>query len=111
MTDRRAVSRQRTFLGGVLSFQNGTASEDCVVRNCTEQGAEIELPHPRAPEAFELLVPARGLRAAARIAWRRGGRFGLDARPHRRAEAGLEAGFAGRGLLRVRRPGAPKCWL
>jgi hypothetical protein len=81
MTDRRAVARQRTFLGGLLSFQNGTASEDCVVRNFTAQGAEIELPHPRAPESFELLVPARGLRASARIAWRRGGRFGLALEP------------------------------
>ena len=81
MTDRRAVARQRTFLQGVLSFQNGTASEDCLVRNLSERGAQIELPHPRAPEGFELLIACRGLRASARVAWRNGGRFGLQLEP------------------------------
>ena len=81
MTERRAVPRQRTFLQAVLSFQNGTASEDGVVRNLSERGALIELPYPNAPETFELLVPARGLRAAARVAWRSGARFGLALEP------------------------------
>ncbi len=81
MTERRAVARQRTFLQGVLSFQNGTASEDCLVRNLSDVGALIELPHPQAPETFELVVPARGLRASAQVAWRSGGRFGLRLEP------------------------------
>jgi len=81
MTERRAVSRQRTYLKGVLSFQNGMASEDCFVRNFAARGAQIELAHPHAPETFELRVHARGFRAAARVAWRRGVRFGLTLEP------------------------------
>ena len=81
MTDRRSVARQRTFLTGLLSFQNGKASADCVVRNCTERGAEIELQHPQTPDVFELHVPTRGLRAMAQVAWRRGARFGLTLAP------------------------------
>jgi PilZ domain len=85
MTDRRAVARQRTFLGGRLMYNNGNSSEDCVVRNLSDRGAQIESPHPLAPSALDLLVSARNLVRSARVTWRSGGRFGLefegDARP------------------------------
>jgi hypothetical protein len=78
MQERRAISRRRTFLKGVLTFNNGNSSEDCLVRDLTEAGALIELPHPEAPENFDLLIPSKSLRASAHVAWRVGGRFGLD---------------------------------
>jgi hypothetical protein len=78
MQERRAVSRRRTFLKGVLTFNNGNSSEDCLVRDLTEAGALIELPHPEAPGSFDLLIPSKSLRASARVAWRVGGRFGLN---------------------------------
>ena len=78
MQERRAVSRRRTFLKGVLTFNNGNSSEDCLVRDLTEAGALIELPHPEAPRSFDLLIPSKSLRAPARIAWRVGGRLGLN---------------------------------
>ena len=77
MTERRTVVRQRTFLKGVLSFHNGNSSEDCVVRDLTAGGAQIDLPHPLAPEVCELLVPSREFRVRARAVWRNGGRRGL----------------------------------
>jgi hypothetical protein len=88
MDERRAVARQRTFLKGVLAFNNGNSSEDCMVRNLTDTGALIELPHPNAPAAFDLIVSARGLHRRARVVWRNGGKFGLEldpAAPPRRA--------------------------
>jgi hypothetical protein len=77
MTERRAATRQRTYLRGVLSYQNGAASADAVVRNLSARGALIELPHPDAPETFELLIPMRNLHGKAQVAWRRGARRGL----------------------------------
>jgi hypothetical protein len=77
MTERRAVPRQRTFLRGVLSFHFGNSSEDCLIRNLTEEGARLELPHPNAPDAFELLIPARELRRRAHAVWRNGGQIGV----------------------------------
>lgn len=77
MAERRAVARQRTFLNGVLSFHSGNSSEDCVVRDLSERGAQIELAHPAAPEICDLLVPSRGLRRRARMVWRNAGRRGL----------------------------------
>ena len=78
MAERRTVVRQRTFLKGVLSFHNGNSSEDCVVRDLTAGGAQIDLPHPLAPGACELLVPSRQLRVRARAVWRNGARRGLS---------------------------------
>ncbi len=77
MDERRAVPRQRTFLKGVLSFHKGNSTEDCLVRNLGLGGAQIELPHPHAPGAFDLLIPARDLRRRARAVWRNGGHVGV----------------------------------
>jgi hypothetical protein len=77
MQERRAVSRRRTFLKGVLTFNNGNSSEDCLVRDLTEAGALIELTHPVAPSGFDLLIPSKSLRRSASVVWRAGGRFGL----------------------------------
>jgi hypothetical protein len=78
MQERRTVSRRRTFLKGLLAYNNGNLSKDCLVRDLTDAGALIELPHPEAPGTFELLIPSKTLRTPARIAWRVGGRFGLQ---------------------------------
>ncbi len=77
MAERRAITRQRTFLNGRLAFQNGNSSEDCLVRDFTDAGAKIELPHPHAPDSFELTIPSRDFRASARVAWRSGARIGV----------------------------------
>ena len=77
MIDRRAVPRHRTFLKGVLAFNNGNSSEDALVRNLGDNGALIELPHPNAPEALNShsraeLPPAcaRGVASGGRIGLR-----------------------------------------
>lgn len=77
MAERRATTRQRTFLNGRLAFQNGNSSEDCLVRDLTDAGAKIELAHPHAPETFDLAIPSRGFHANARVAWRNGARIGV----------------------------------
>ncbi len=81
MQERRAVPRQRTFLKGLMAFNKGNSSEDCLVRNLSDRGALIELPHPYAPEAFDLLVSSHALHRRARVVWRSGGRFGLELEP------------------------------
>ena len=78
MQERRAVPRQRTFLKGVLAFNSGNSSEDCLIRNLTDAGALVELPHPEAPGAFELVVPSKSLRRSGRVAWKVGGRIGVE---------------------------------
>ena len=77
MPERRAIVRQRTFLNGRITFNNGNSSEDCLVRDFTDVGAKVELPHPHAPETFDLAIPSRGFRAGARVAWRNGARLGV----------------------------------
>ena len=96
MAERRSVPRQRTFLKAVLSFHSGNSSEDCLVRNLGEGGALIELPHPNAPDAFELIVPARDFRRHARAVWRNGShigvRFECEAPAHKPARAAADDG-------------------
>ena len=81
MQERRAVPRQRTFLKGLMAFNKGNSSEDCLVRNLTDHGAMVELRHPHAPAAFDLLVASHALHKRARVVWRNGARFGLALEP------------------------------
>ncbi|MDE3177756.1 MAG: PilZ domain-containing protein [Pseudomonadota bacterium] len=91
MAERRARTRQRTFLNGRLTSRNGQSSEDCLVRDLSASGARIELPHPHAPETFELAIPSRGLRASARVTWRRGARLGVTLTAAAAAPAAIAA--------------------
>ena len=81
MAERRANTRQRTFLSGRITFNNGNSSEDCLVRELSADGARVELLYPHTPEAFELTIPARAFRAGARVAWRNGARLGVALTP------------------------------
>ena len=96
MDERRAVPRQRTFFKGVLLFHSGNSSEDCLVRNLGPGGAHIELPHPNAPDPFELFISARGIRRPARAVWRNGShigvRFECEAPAHKPARAAADDG-------------------
>ena len=81
MAEQRTETRRRSFLRGVISYQKGTLSEDCVIRNFTSAGAMIEQPFPHAPESFDLVVPERAERHAARVVWRNGLKIGVRLSP------------------------------
>jgi hypothetical protein len=81
MMDRRVVSRRRTYLKGLVVFNNGNSTQDCVVRDLTAQGALVELSSPLAPETFDLLLLSSNERRHARIVWRAGRRSGLAFSP------------------------------
>ena len=71
MEEKRKHPRHRTFLRGKVEFNNRASSLDCTVRDLSDGGARLELADTVAiPEAFELSVPAKGMRHASYIKWR-----------------------------------------
>ena len=83
MDDRRDQTRQKSFLGGVISLNKRFTTFKCIVRNITESGALLTLPEAeRIPVDFDLEIESTGLFAQAHVVWRAPGRLGVALHPH-----------------------------
>ena len=71
MLDRRQSARDKVIYGGVAEIGERGASEDCVVRNISENGAHLEFSNDvRLPKDQILLTIARkGRSFLAKIIW------------------------------------------
>jgi hypothetical protein len=71
MLDRRQRARDRVIYGGVAEVGERGASRDCVVRNISENGAQLEFSNDvRLPKDTILLTIARkGRSFLAKIIW------------------------------------------
>ena len=69
--ERRSVNRRKMLGGGVISYDDGNCTMQCVVLDMSDGGARIRPADALAcPDEF-LLVTKDGGRAACQIAWRR----------------------------------------
>jgi hypothetical protein len=79
MTERRAVTRHKTFIKGRIYFNNRLSSMDCIVRDVNDGGARLEASESvPLPDAFELYLPAKDESFYARVEWRRGNNLGVS---------------------------------
>jgi hypothetical protein len=71
MLDRRQSTRDKVIYGGVAKVDESSASRDCVVRNISETGANLEFSNDfRLPKEQMLLTIARkGRSFLAKIVW------------------------------------------
>src|SRR5665213_1722402 len=68
--EKRAQSRKRVFMGGVVVYEEGLCSFACTIRNMTEAGARIAIPRWQVFPAIVYLISIKTERAyAARVAW------------------------------------------
>ncbi|WP_322517422.1 PilZ domain-containing protein [Rhodopseudomonas palustris] len=99
MFERRSSLRRRVYYGGRLAFQARTATIDCVVRNLSAEGAQIEFDNPAAvPDRMELVIARQSIAYLGRIVWRRQNRAGLRLDAPRRQPSELPLDLA----LRIR---------
>src|SRR5271170_637941 len=78
MEERRKAPRDRTFLNGLIAFNNKNSTADCFVRNCSGEGAKIAVAEtmPLPPE-FDFLIPGKRESRHARLVWRHGAQAGV----------------------------------
>lgn len=82
MQDRRRVVRQRSYLGGHISFNGRACSMDCIVRSIGPSGAGVAISDSvLLPAIVDFEVPHRGLATRARVAWRTPNALGLEFAP------------------------------
>jgi hypothetical protein len=79
MAERRNDSRSRSFLGARIIFNGRNSTIDCLIRNISPTGARLLLDdNVVIPNEFELQIPKQDRSFQARLAWRRGGEFGVQ---------------------------------
>ncbi len=71
MLDRRQSTRDKVIYGGVAELGERGATRDCVVRNISEKGAQIEFSNViRLPkEKMSLTIARKGRSFLARVVW------------------------------------------
>ena len=78
MLDNRRSGRERCYLGGRISYNNGQWGEDCVIRNVSRAGAKLRVTDPRTlPDRFKLTITQREQTFTARIRWRENDQIGV----------------------------------
>ena len=79
MLDRRTDPRERVIYGGVIAADAKNLKIDCVVRNLSDSGANIELSSSeKMPDKVSIAIPKTGRSFLARIVWWRANRAGLE---------------------------------
>ncbi|MDR3476282.1 MAG: diguanylate cyclase [Devosia sp.] len=78
MSDRRNAIRHRCLKRGILVFNNGFSTVNCLVRDLSSTGARIEVDGSfDALEAFELRLVESGQQFKVEKRWQNGSKFGL----------------------------------
>jgi hypothetical protein len=76
MSEQRAATRRRTFKAGTIEFGGGAI--DCLVRNISETGAQLEVISPLyVPNRFTLYIVSDELKQPCRVVWKREKRLGV----------------------------------
>lgn len=73
MDERRRDTRSRTYLGGVIAFNDASSSaaRDCVVRDLSSGGANLSLESlSGVPREFDVFIPRLKSHFCARLVWR-----------------------------------------
>jgi hypothetical protein len=99
--ERRRIARQKSFLRGMIYFNNRRSVVDCLIRDITAYGARLTFSAAiTAPDVLELHVPQKEQTLRSHVIWRHGRELGVAFAPATDTEHP-----AGRGGLadRVRR--------
>jgi hypothetical protein len=79
MGERRQAGRRKSFLRGLVYFDNKHGALSCLVRDLSEKGARIIFSeNVTVPETFDLHILQKNQTLRARVSWRRGDEIGLD---------------------------------
>ena len=78
MDEHRRSIRQRCFLRGRVYFNNGRCSLDCLIRDISDEGAQIVFPDPvNISDVVRLAIPKQKRMMDASVRWRRGITIGV----------------------------------
>ncbi len=78
MADKRQVSRNKSYLRGLVYFSNSLSAVTCLVRDLSEVGARLKFSGSvAATDTLELHIPVRDETFHAKVIWRERDEVGI----------------------------------
>jgi hypothetical protein len=78
MSERRHAGRRKSFLRGLVYFDNKNGGLNCIVRDLSNDGARIIFSeNVTLPDVIDLHIVQKKKTLRARVTWRRGSEIGL----------------------------------
>lgn len=79
MGDKRSATRQRTYKGGLITFDAGRSTITCLVCNLSTSGACLAVETPVGiPATFKLVFSSGGPPRDCRVVWSQASRIGVE---------------------------------
>ena len=76
--DKRRAPRQRTLKGAKIVFKDGVFTYDCIVKNLSATGAQLQVPATDGiPNRFQLVFDDRSQARTCNVVWRSANRLGV----------------------------------
>jgi hypothetical protein len=94
--ERRRMARQKSFLRGMIYFNDHRSALDCLIRDVSPYGARLVFSEAvSAPDVIDLHIPQKSQTLRAHVIWRRGEELGVAFDQAAQADHAGEAGDAG----------------
>ena len=92
-TERRRTARQKSFLRGMIYFNNRRSAVDCLIRDISNFGARVIFSDSiQTPDVLDLYIPQKEQTLRAHVIWRHGTEVGVafeqSSQPDQASEAG-----------------------
>lgn len=93
-TERRRTARQKSFLRGMIYFNNRRSAVDCLIRDISNFGARVIFSDSiQTPDVVDLYIPQKEQTLRAHVIWRHGTEVGVafeqaSPQPDQAGEAG-----------------------
>jgi hypothetical protein len=77
-SERRRVARQKSFLRGMIYFNNRRSAVDCLIRDISNFGARVIFSDSvQTPDVLDLYIPQKEQTLRAHVIWRHGTELGV----------------------------------
>ena len=94
--ERRRIARQKSFLRGMIHFNNRRNAVDCLVRDISPYGARlISSDAVTTPDVLELYIPQKEQTLRVHVIWRHGQEVGVAFPQAAHMEPTAESGAPG----------------
>jgi len=102
MTERRRVARQKSFLRGMIYFNNRRSVVDCLIRDISPYGARLTFSDSvTTPDMLDLYIPQKEQTLRSQVIWRHGQEVGVAFPQAGAAEAVPEPGDLAERVARL----------
>lgn len=101
-SERRRVTRQKSFLRGMVYFNNRRSVLDCLIRDISPYGARLIFSDAvTVPDALDLYIPQKDRTLRVHVIWRHGQDLGVAFSQAEKVESPVDAGDLAERVARI----------